>query len=103
MHPTRAWIIYTLVRLAAFAVPFAVLMLTLPTLSWNWLLGVGVGALVSQLVSYIFLRDVRVAMVQGMIERRERPDQRGADDLAEDAELDGTATAPRGTANAETR
>ncbi|MBN6778595.1 DUF4229 domain-containing protein [Pseudoclavibacter alba] len=94
MTSTRAWISYTIVRLLAFALPCAGIMLALPTWEWNWLLGVGVGALVSALVSYLFLRKQRQAMTAGMIARREAKhasDVRGEDELAEDEALDDAA------------
>lgn len=85
---TRAWIVYTVVRILAFAIPCAAVLLALPTWEWNWALGAVVGALVSGLVSYLFLRRQREAMTAGLAARAARRDGRGADDLAEDAELD---------------
>mgnify|MGYP003604959236 CR=1 FL=1 len=36
MNSKRAWLVYTVIRLLAFAVPFAVVMLALP--DWQWTL-----------------------------------------------------------------
>lgn len=86
MTSTLAWISYTIIRLLAFALPCAGVMLALPAWEWNWLLGVAVGAVVSVLVSYLFLRKQREAMTAGMIARREAKlkDVRGEDEIAED-------------------
>lgn len=90
MTSTRAWISYTIIRLLAFALPCAGVMLALPAWEWNWLLGVAVGAVVSVLVSYLFLRKQREAITAGMIARREAKlkNARGEDEIAEDEVLD---------------
>lgn len=88
---SRAWLVYTVVRLLAFLVPFGVIMLTLPGWQWNWTLGAAVGAVVSALVSFIFLTPQRDAMAAGMAARRPKPKDRSADELAEDAEAERAA------------
>ena len=92
MDLTRAWITYVVVRVVAFVVPFAAVMLALPGWQWNWLLGAVFGALASQALSVIALRPQRERIAQGLAERRaaeDRPrDTRRAVDLEEDADLD---------------
>lgn len=96
MDLTRAWVTYVVVRLLAFVVPFALVMLALPGWQWNWLLGAVFGALASQSISVIALRPHRERIAQGLAERRaaeERPrETRRAIDLEEDADLDAHAT-----------
>ncbi|MFC5128027.1 DUF4229 domain-containing protein [Pseudoclavibacter helvolus] len=62
MNSKRAWLVYTVIRLLAFAVPFAVVMLALPDWQWNWLAGAAVGAIISACISVIFLRGTRQQM-----------------------------------------
>lgn len=88
MHSKRAWIVYTVVRVLAFAVPFAIVMLGFPAWQWNWLAGAIVGAVVSLAVSYIFLRRERTRMSEDLAEARARRDQRMQLDKEEDAALD---------------
>lgn len=85
---SSAWITYTVVRLLAFALPCAAVMLALPQWEWNWALGVAVGALVSLLVSYVFLRRQRDAMARGLAAARAPKDARSADEIAEDEAVD---------------
>lgn len=99
MTPTRAWIIYALIRLAAFAVPFVVVMLVMPDFEYNWLVGALVGVAVGLAVSEIFLRDERIAIGEQLEERRaareaSRAERRSALDLEEDADVDAAALEP---------
>lgn len=91
MNLTRAWITYLIVRLAAFIIPFAAVLLALPDWQWNWLAGAIVGAIISFAVSVIFLREERLAIGQSVEDRRAaagRRDRRAALDHEEDADLD---------------
>lgn len=90
MNSKRAWLVYTVIRLLAFAVPFAVVMLALPDWQWNWLAGAAVGAIISACISVIFLRGTRQQMGADLQRLSERKDARTADDKDEDAALDTT-------------
>ncbi|UQN14597.1 DUF4229 domain-containing protein [Gulosibacter sp. ACHW.36C] len=87
MKTSRAWIIYTVVRLLAFAVPFMLVMLLLPTVQWNWLIAVVVASVIGFLVSLLFLRSERLAIGGAIMQQREGRVV-GADAEAEDAVLD---------------
>lgn len=89
MDSKRAWIVYTLIRVLAFAVPFGIIMAILPGWQLNWFVGAIVGAIVSLAISFIFLRGQRERMASDIAEMRHRRDQRTAADKEEDAELDG--------------
>ncbi len=100
VKPRTAWIVYSLARLALFAVPFAALML----IGWPWWLAAVVATLAAVSLSIIFLSKPREAASVGVYEWRHR--DRTADDIAEDAALDGASpdgaasgheTAPRQT------
>lgn len=88
MNSARAWIVYTVVRLLAFAIPVAAVMLAMPGWEWSWLVAVAAGAAISALVSYIFLRPQREAMAAGLAAGRAPKDDRSEDELAEDEALD---------------
>ncbi|PPG38308.1 DUF4229 domain-containing protein [Pseudoclavibacter sp. RFBA6] len=105
MNSKRAWLVYSVIRLLAFAVPFAVVMLALPAWQWNWLAGALVGAVISACISVIFLRGTRQQMGDDLQRLTERKDARTADDKDEDEALDSTAetaAAEPGKATAET-
>ncbi|VXB62832.1 DUF4229 domain-containing protein [Pseudoclavibacter sp. 8L] len=91
MNSKRAWLVYSVIRLLAFAIPFAVVMLALPTWQWSWLAGALVGAIISACISVIFLRGTRQKMGDDLQRLSERKDARTADDKLEDAALDGEA------------
>lgn len=94
MDSKRAWIGYTVVRVLAFAVPFAAVMLILPDWPYSWIVGALVGTVVGLAVSYLFLRDQRTRMGDDLAELRSRRDQRTRLDREEDAELDEPADGP---------
>ncbi|NYF11767.1 mannitol-specific phosphotransferase system IIBC component [Pseudoclavibacter sp. JAI123] len=105
MNSKRAWLVYSVIRLLAFAVPFAVVMLALPAWQWNWLAGALIGAVISACISVIFLRGTRQQMGDDLQRLTERKDARTADDKDEDAALDSTAeteAAEPGKATSET-
>ncbi|PPF73976.1 DUF4229 domain-containing protein [Pseudoclavibacter sp. Z016] len=99
MNSKRAWLVYSVIRLLAFAIPFAVVMLALPAWQWSWLAGALVGAIISACISVIFLRGTRQKMGDDLQRLSERKDARTADDKLEDAALDGEA-GPTSTAAA---
>ena len=99
MTPTRAWITYALLRLAAFAVPFVIVMLVLPDFRFNWVIGGVVGVAVGLAVSEIFLRRQRIAIGEQLEQRREqrdatRAERRSALEREEDADVEGLADGP---------
>ncbi|MBF4551327.1 DUF4229 domain-containing protein [Pseudoclavibacter sp. VKM Ac-2888] len=99
MNSKRAWLVYSVIRLLAFAIPFAVVMLALPAWQWSWLAGALVGAIISACISVIFLRGTRQKMGDDLQRLSERKDARTVDDKLEDAALDGEA-GPTSTAAA---
>ncbi len=82
MKPRTAWIVYSLARLAFFAVPFAALMF----IGWPWWLSAIVASLAAVSLSIIFLARQREAASASFYEWRHR--DRTEDDIAEDAALD---------------
>lgn len=88
----RAWIKYTVIRLLAVVVPFAVVMLLLPGMRWNWAIALVVATITGAAVSVIFLRNERAAIGEAILESRthvQPPAAPGKDAAAEDALLDG--------------
>jgi membrane protein implicated in regulation of membrane protease activity len=78
------WLVYSLLRLALFVVPFALLMVA--GVEWYW--AAIVAAIISLCASYIFLGRQRAVMAQDLsaIQRgRKRPAQ---DDSVEDDAVD---------------
>jgi len=80
----RVWLVYSLLRVALFVVPFALLMLA--GVAWYW--AAIVAAIISLCASYIFLGRQRAVMAQDLsaIQRgRRRPVE---DDTVEDDAVD---------------
>jgi hypothetical protein len=77
------WLTYTLLRVAFFAVPFAILMLF--NVSW-WISGI-LAAIIGLSSSYIFLARLRNSMSTAIYEARVRQKSAapGADESAEDS------------------
>lgn len=89
MPTGRAWVLYTVVRLAAFAVVFAALYFALQPWQWAWLAALIVATIVGLLVSMIFLRNARLSIGASIQEHREHTaDTRTRADREEDALLD---------------
>lgn len=88
MDSKRAWWGYIVVRLLAFVVPFALVMVALPGWEFNWLLAVVVGSIVGLAVSYLFLHRQRAQIAGDLATMRERRDQRTAADREEDEALE---------------
>ncbi len=78
MNIRTAWLVYSLLRIAFFAVPFAALML----IGWKWWFAAIVATLVAVSLSVIFLAKPREAAAKGVYDWRNR--DRTADDIAED-------------------
>ena len=84
MKTGRVWLVYSLLRVALFVVPFALLMLA--GVAWYW--AAIVAAIISLCASYIFLGRQRAVMAQDLsaIQRgRRRPVE---DDTVEDDAVD---------------
>lgn len=93
VNTRNAWILYVVLRLVFFAVPFTALLLLLR--SWDWpywpaaLVSTLVGALIAVSLSVIFLSKPRETASESIYEWRTR--DRTVDDLAEDEAVDATA------------
>lgn len=82
VNTRRAWIVYTVLRLLFFAVPFAVLYF----IGWPWWLALVVATLASVSLSVIFLSKPRDAASTGIHEWRTK--ERTIDDIVEDEAVD---------------
>jgi len=82
VNTRTAWLVYSLLRLAFFAVPFAALML----IGWPWWLCAIVATLVAVSLSVIFLSKPRQAAAQSVVDWRTR--SRTADDIEEDTAIE---------------
>lgn len=82
MNTRSAWLVYVVLRLAFFAVPFAALML----LNWPWWLSAIVATLVAVSLSVIFLSKHRETAAAGVYNWRHR--DRTPDDVVEDNAVD---------------
>ncbi len=93
MNTRTAWIVYSLLRLAFFAVPFAALMLLLSLGGFpQWIAALVAGvvsALIAVSLSVIFLAKPREAAAESIYEWRNRA--RSSDDVAEDDAVDAQA------------
>lgn len=74
--------LYSVVRIAVFAIAFAVLML----LQVTWWLAAVIAAIIGLCVAYIFFGKLRDQVALDIVERREST-KKDADQLAEDVEL----------------
>lgn len=92
MNTRTAWIVYTVLRLAFFAAPFALLML----IGWPWWLAAVTATLVAVSLSMIFLAKPREAAAESIYDWRTR--DRTPDDIAEDAAIDAEITEAENTA-----
>ena len=85
MNTRNAWLLYSLLRIAFFAVPFTVFMV----LGWAWWLSVIVATLIALPLSVIFLSKPRETAAQSVYDWRNR--DRTADDIAEDEAIESTS------------
>lgn len=96
MNSRKAWIVYSLLRLLFFAVPFGALMWLLNAQGVGYwptaLISVVVAALISVSLSMIFLSKSRDAASASIYEWRMR--DRTADDIVEDEAVDAAARQP---------
>lgn len=93
MKKNSAWLIYTLLRLAAFIVPLAILL----ALGIDYLVAGVIAAIIGLCVSYIFFARWRSQISEQIYERRQgKVSATERDEQAEDAEVEaatGSATA----------
>jgi hypothetical protein len=82
VNTRTAWIVYVVLRLVFFAVPFAVLYL----IGWPWWLALVVATLIALSLSVIFLSRQRGTASTSIYDWRNR--DRTADDIVEDEALD---------------
>lgn len=83
----RAWILYSIVRLAGFAAVFALLFWLLPQDLW-WLSAI-CAALIALSLSYIFLGRLRTRVTSDLLARSER--RRAGGPADPDAEIEDSA------------
>ncbi|MCW3493553.1 DUF4229 domain-containing protein [Microbacterium sp. SSM24] len=84
----RSALVYSVLRLLAFLVPFAILMLFPIMRQYYWLAAI-FAALIGLSLSMLFLRRPLDEMTSGMAERRERDRRAVSDEEAEDAAMSG--------------
>lgn len=82
MNQRTAWIVYSVLRLLFFAIPFAVLYL----IGWQWWLAAITATLIALALSVIFLYRPRSVASESVYDWRTR--SRTHDDVAEDSVLD---------------
>ncbi|GAB2843630.1 DUF4229 domain-containing protein [Microbacterium insulae] len=80
----RSALLYSVLRLLAFLVPFGILMLFPIMREYYWLAAI-FAALIGLSLSVLFLRRPLEEMTSGMAERRERERRAATDEQAEDA------------------
>ncbi|WP_328706855.1 DUF4229 domain-containing protein [Clavibacter zhangzhiyongii] len=98
MSSRRYWLVYTVVRILLFAVPFGLVVAVSPDF---WPLAAVIGAVVSFCGSYIFLRPQREAMaadLAAVAAGRRKPVE---DDDSEDAAVDAAERRARAAGEAE--
>ena len=78
----KPWVTYSLVRIGIFALALTVLMLV----GLEWWLAALLAAAIGFLVSYIFFAKLRDAVTADIVARREAPEQKNDDALAEDVD-----------------
>lgn len=76
----RAWVVYTVLRVLAFAVPFGILV----ALRVDWWWAAVIAAVIGFCLSYILLRSPREAVARSLAEARASAGKRGDDEAAED-------------------
>ena len=78
----RDWLLFSTVRLLAFVVPFAVLMI----IGIDWWIAALAGAVIGFCVSYIFLAPLRERVALQVADARAGAPKASAADSAEDAD-----------------
>jgi len=86
----RSAIVYSVLRLLAFLVPFGILMLFPIMQEYYWLAAI-FAALIGLSLSVLFLRKPLADATAGLAERRDRSRSRATDEQAEDAAADAAA------------
>ena len=86
----RSALVYSVLRLLAFLVPFGILMLFPIMQEYYWLAAI-FAALIGLSLSLLFLRQPLEDVTAGLAERRDRSRSRATDEQAEDAAADAAA------------
>lgn len=95
MNKTSAWLVYTLLRLAAFVVPLAIML----ALDMNYIIAGVLSAVIGVCVSYIFFAKWRSQISEQLYaSRKDKVSATDRDEHAEDSEVEAAAT---GSATAE--
>lgn len=76
----RAWVVYTVLRVLTFAVPFGVLV----ALGLDWWWAAPLAAVIGFCLSYVLLRRPREAVARALADARASAGTRGSDETAED-------------------
>lgn len=92
MEHKRAWLLYVVVRVLAFAIPFVAVVVALPSWPYAWVVGALAGTVIGLCVSYIFLKPQRDRIADDIAEMRGRRDTRSDDERDEDRTLDEAET-----------
>ncbi|HEY9308568.1 MAG TPA: DUF4229 domain-containing protein [Microbacterium sp.] len=95
----RSAIVYSVLRLLAFLVPFGILMLFPIMQEYYWLAAI-FAALIGLSLSVLFLRKPLEDATSGLAERRARSRRAVTDEQAEDAAADAATPAPPSAADA---
>lgn len=83
MKTGTAWLVYSLLRVTFFAVPFAIFY----ALNWHWAIAAVLATLIAAALSVIFLWKPRQRAAMSIHEWREK--DRMHDDIVEDAAIEG--------------
>ena len=97
----RSAIVYSVLRLLAFLVPFGILMLLPIMREYYWLAAI-FAALIGLSLSVLFLRKPLDDVTSGLAERRAQARAAASDEQAEDAAADAAAPATPAAPDAET-
>lgn len=93
MNSRKAWLTYSLLRILFFAVPFGVLY----AIGWTWWLALIVATLIALALSVLMLHKQRSRASESIYDWRNR--DRTADDIEEDAVIDGVDSDSNAAAN----
>ncbi|WP_106814850.1 DUF4229 domain-containing protein [Microbacterium timonense] len=98
----RSAIVYSVLRLLAFLVPFGIMMLFPVLREYYWLAAI-FAALIGLSLSVLFLRKPLEEATSGLAERRARVRAEASDEAAEDAATDAAGTDGDGAASTDAR
>ena len=100
MKKSSAWLVYTLLRLAAFIVPLAIML----ALQVNYIIAGVLSAIIGLCISYIFFAKWRSQISEQLYSSRAgKVTATDRDEHAEDAEVDAAATGSATAAGRQTK